>query len=438
MGAVPRIVIVGAGFGGVWAMRKLAGAAAELVMVDTNNHHTFLALLYQVAAAELAPEEIAYPVRGLLRGIPRARFVLGRAEGLDLEQRLLRVGETEISYDYLVLALGSTSHFFGVAGAAEHSFRLKTLDQGIVLRNHVLCCFERAANEADPAKRRQALTFAVVGGGAMGVEFAGALAELIRGPFRKDYPTLDFHQVRVVLLEGTDHLLPEFEERLQRYAVERLKRMGVEVRLGSMVENLAPDAVNLSGGEIIRADTAIWTAGVRGVPLAQEIGLPTNRQGRVPVLPTLQVPGHPEVYVVGDLASLEQDGLTLPMVAPVAIQQGTAAAQNIRRQMQGLEPVPFRYRDRGRMATIGRNAAVAQVAGRGFTGFVAWLLWLVVHLFNLIGFRNRLIVMINWFWDYIVLERAIRLIVPSPAILPGKPGPCGDVLEPIADRDEST
>ena len=266
--------------------------------------------------------------------------------------------------------------------------------------------------EPDPARRQQMLTFAIVGGGPTGVEFAGALAELIQGPLTRDYPGLDFDGVRIVLLEALGGLLPGFPGRLQAYAFGRLRRMRVEIRLGAVVNKVTADAVHLHDGTALPSDTVIWTAGVRGESRAGTWGLPVLPSGRVSVLPTLQVPGHPEVYVVGDLAHLDLRDRSLPMVAPVAIQQGSAAALNIARLIRGEDPLPFRYRDKGTMATVGRNAAVAHVWGQSFTGFPAWVLWLGVHLVNLIGFRNRLIVLLNWAWDYFFYERAVRLILP--------------------------
>ncbi len=408
-------MIVGAGFGGLWAVRALARSPVEAVLVDRNNYHAFLPLLYQVAAAELEPEDIAYPLRSILRTLPHARFVLGDVSGIDLAGRAVKAAGRPIPYDFLILALGSVSHFFGVPGAAQHAFPLKTVDHGIALRNHVLGCFERAAHEPSAEGRRRALTFAIVGGGPTGVEFAGALAELIRGPLVKDFPGLDFREVRVLLLEARESLPPGFPDRLRAYTEGRLRRMGVDVCVRAAVGEVRPDAVRLKDGTAIPTETVVWTAGVRGDPSAQAWGLPTTRDGRVPVLPTLQVPDHPELYVIGDLASLEEDGRPLPMVAPVAIQQGAAAARNIARQWAGLEPLPFRYRDPGTMVTIGRNAAVACLGRRCFSGFPAWVVWLSVHIFKLIGFRNRLVVLINWAWDYLFYERAVRLILPQQA-----------------------
>ncbi|MDR7418192.1 MAG: NAD(P)/FAD-dependent oxidoreductase [Armatimonadota bacterium] len=417
-----RVIIVGGGFGGLWAARALAGGPADVLLIDRCNYHTFLPLLYQVGAAELEPEAIAYPIRSILRRQRSLRFMMADVKAVDLAARTIATEHQRVPYDFLILAAGSVSHFFGVAGAAEHAFPLKTLPQGGTLRNHILCCFERAAHEPDAALRRELLTFAIVGGGPTGVEFAGALAELIRGPLVKDYPGLDFQEVRVVLLEAVERLLPGLPDRLQAYALSRLRQMGVDVRVRAAVGEIRREAVCLRDGTIIPARTVVWTAGVRGEPLAQAWGLPTSRAGRVTVLPTLQVPDHPDVYVVGDLAHVEQDGRPLPMIAPVAIQQGEAAGRNVARQLRGEAPLEFRYRDRGAMAVIGRNAAVAHVWGRGFTGFPAWVLWLGVHLVNLIGFRNRLVVLINWAWDYFFYERAVRLILTAEETRVGSSG----------------
>ncbi len=409
----PRVVIVGAGFGGLWAARALAHFPVDVLLIDRNNYHTFLPLLYQVAAAELGPEDIVHPVRSILRRLPNADFALAEVSKIDFRARWVETNGASIPYDYLILAAGSTTHFFGVPGGAEHAFALKTLEQGIRLRNHILTCFERAAKSGSAEARRRLLTFVIVGGGPTGVEFAGALAELLRRPLVRDFPRLDFREARVVLLEAAESLLPGLPERLRAYALARLRRMGVEVLLKAAVDRVTAQAAHLKDGSVLPSETVVWTAGVRGHPLAETWGLPTVRSGRVATLPTLQVQDYPEIYVIGDLANFEEGGRPLPMIAPVAIQQGRAAAENIKRQISGQAPVPFHYRDRGTMATIGRNAAVAYLAGKAFTGFPAWLIWLGVHLFNLIGFRNRLIVLINWAWDYFLYERAVRLVLPS-------------------------
>jgi NADH:ubiquinone reductase (H+-translocating) len=408
----PRVVILGAGFGGLWAARSLAHTRADVVLVDRNNYHTFLPLLYQVAAAELSPEDIVYPVRSILRKLPNVQFLLSDIRRIDFTSRTVETNGRAIVYDYLILALGSVSHFFGVPGAAEYAFQLKTLEQGIVLRNQILRCFERALHEEDRDRRNRLLTFTIVGGGPTGVEFAGALAELVRGPLMKDFQQLEFSEVRVVLLDAEKALLSGFPEKISAYAQNRLRRMGVELRLETKVSEITGQSVNTKEGTVLPTDTVIWTAGVRGDPMAELWGLPTTTGGTIQVLPTLQLADHPEVYVIGDLAHVENNGRQLPMIAPVAIQQGTTAARNILRLMKGENPLSFHYSDLGAMVTIGRNAAVASIGGFAVSGFAAWIVWLTVHLAKLIGFRNRLQVLINWAWDYLFYERAIRLILP--------------------------
>jgi NADH dehydrogenase len=416
----PRVVIVGAGFGGLWTARTLARSPLEVTLVDRNNYHTFLPLLYQVATAELEPGDIAYPVRTILRKMPNARFAMAEVQRVDIDRRVVETDGPEIPYDFLVLATGTVDHFFGIPGAPEYAFSLKNLEEAIALRNHILGCVERADHEQDVGRRQGLLGFAIVGGGPTGVESAGALAELIQGPLMKDCRTLEFSEVQITLVEAMDRLLPTLPEPLGTYAQERLRAMGVEVRVQSAVSRITPDEVQLEDGTVVPACTTIWAAGVQGVPHAEASGLPIARRGRVAVLPTLQVPDHPEVYVIGDLAYFEQDGSPLPMVAQVAIQGGVAAARNIERQLAGQDPLPFRYRDRGTMATIGRNAAAAHVYGRNFTGFPAWLLWLTIHLFYLIGFRNRLLVLLNWARNYLFRERAACRILPSELVPPAR------------------
>jgi NADH:ubiquinone reductase (H+-translocating) len=409
--AKKKVVIVGAGFGGLWATRTLARSPLEVLVVDRNNYHTFLPLLYQVAAAELEPEQIAYPVRGIFRGISNVDFLMAEVRDIDFGRRLLRTDELEIDYDYLILAMGSVTAFFGVRGAAEFAFRLKTLEQGIALRNHIMSCFERAVHEPDQEKRQRLLTFAIVGGGPTGLEYAGALAELIRGPIRKDYRVRERGMAKVILIEAQEKVLPGFPDKLRRYAGERLGRIGVEVRLGTMVTEVAADRLHLRDGTILPAETVLWTAGVRGHPRYAEWGATTTPQGWLKVAPTLQLQNHPEVYVAGDLGQIENN-TSLPRIAPVAVQQGRAAARNILAAEAGRPLDYFVYRDKGSMATIGRGSAVVRLGKYTFSGFGAWLLWLVVHLCYLIGFRNRLIVLIHWSFNYFLFERAIRLILP--------------------------
>lgn len=411
MSTRPRVVIIGAGFGGLWAARALASANVEIYLLDKHNYHTFLPLLYQVAAAEIEPEQVAYPVRSIVRGLPDVHFVMAEVTGLDLTNQTVMTPECNLTYDYLIVATGSREHFFHVPGAAEHAFPIKTIEQAVTLRHRILRNFEAAAYESDPERRQRLLTFAIVGGGATGVEYAGALRELIDRPLARDFPTLDPAAVRVVVLEAAGRLLPTMPEALGDYAQRRLERMGVEVRLHTPVRAVTGEALVLDSGEQLPTQAVVWTAGVQGAALATPWALPAGPGGRVPVLPTLQVPDQPNVYVIGDLAYLEQAGQPLPMLAPVAIQQGNHAAANIVAQLAGRPPHPFTYRDKGVMATIGRNAAVAQLAGRAITGFPAWLIWVAIHLYNLIGFRNRLVVLINWAWDYFFFERVARLIL---------------------------
>lgn len=416
----PRVVIVGAGFGGIWAARTLAGADVDITLIDRNNYHTFFPLLYQVAAAELVPTDIAHPVRSLFRDVSNLRVLMAAMTGLDVERKTVLTDSGSVPYDFLLLALGSESAFFGVEGAEEHAFPLRWMRDAIPLRHHVLTRFE-AAQLADAEERGRLLTFCVVGGGPTGVEYAGALAELVHGPLLRDFGNIDPGEVSIVLLEGGDTLLAGMPEKLTRYARDRLTQRRVTVRFGAMVESITPEQVQLVSGEVIETDTVVWTAGVRGEPRVAQWGLPTGPGGRVPVTPALTVEGLDDVYVAGDLAYMEDAlGEPLPQVAQVAIQQGRAAAANILLAADGWEPTPFRYRDLGMLAVIGRNAAVAQIAGRAFRGMFAWLLWLVIHITWLVGFRNRALVLINWGWNYIFYRRAIRLILPTLEVEPDR------------------
>ena len=403
---------MGAGFGGLWAARALEGLDADVLLVDRNNYHTFFPLLYQVAASELGPAEIAYPIRSILRKTRNVRFRVADVGRVDLAAKEVVTEDARLQFDYLILALGSEPNFFGVEGAQEHAFPLRWMSQAIPLRHHVLSCFERAARTSDPEERRSLLTFAVVGGGATGVEFSGALAELIYGPLLADFPQLSTDEVAVTLLEGGDRLLAGMPQHLATYAVHRLGLRSVLTRLGTSVARVTEHGVTLADGSEIAAETVVWTAGVMGDPRVAEWGLPVGRGGRVTVEPTLQVPGHPDVFVVGDLAYFEHNGRPGPQVAPVAIQQARTAAANVVRLCAGRDPEPFLFKDPGMLAVIGRNAAVAVLFGRSFKGLPAWLLWLFIHIAKLIGFRNRLLVLVNWGWNYTFFRRSPRLILP--------------------------
>ena len=407
----PRVVIVGAGFGGLRVARGLRGRPVDVLLLDRRNYHTFVPLLYQVATAGLEPEEIAQPVRSIVRGAPNVRFRMADVRGVDFGRRAVLAGDEEIAYDYLVLAAGSATNYFGQDDIARASLALRDLTDATELRNHVLAQFEHAVLEHDDDRRRAHMAVVVVGGGPTGVELAGALAELKRHVLPHDYPELPFHEARVLLLEATDSLLPTFPRSLRASALRELERLGVEVRLNAAVASADERGVVLRDGQRIDAGTLVWVAGLKGPALVESLGLPAARGGRVPVRETLQLPDRPEVFAIGDMAYLEgPGGAPYPMLAPVAIQQGDLVASNILRLVRGEEPRPFRYKDRGTMVTIGRQAAVAQVYGLRFSGLIAWVLWLTIHLVWLIGFRNRLLVLINWVWNYLFYERGARLI----------------------------
>jgi NADH dehydrogenase len=397
----PTVVIVGAGFGGLRAARALRKAPVDIVLLDRHNYHLFQPLLYQVATAGLEPEQIARPVRAILRGQKNFEFRMVEVTGIDLAAKQVATNSGSVHYDYLILAAGGETNYFGMESMVRHGLGLKSVLDALAIRNHVLYGFERATLEQDAGQRRAWLT---------GVEMAGALSELIRLVLVKDYPRLNVKDVRILLLEATDRLLAPMPERLREAAAETLWRKHVEVRFNAVVEEYDGTRVRLKGGEVIPARTLVWAAGVKAVSLTDRLGIPTARQGRVAVTPALHLPDHPDVYVVGDAAYLETHGAPLPMMAPVAIQLAQTAAANIVRRLAGERPIAFRYKNPGSLATIGRNAAVAHVGGFAFKGFIAWVVWLIVHIVQLIGFRNKLFVMMNWAWDYFFYERAARLI----------------------------
>ncbi|MHB8684844.1 MAG: NAD(P)/FAD-dependent oxidoreductase [Dehalococcoidia bacterium] len=405
------MVVVGAGFGGLRVARSLRLGPLDVTVIDRHNYHTFLPLLYEVATAGLEPDEIAQPVRAILRRIRNVRFRMAEVTGIDLAERVVVTDAGDVPYDYLVLAAGSATNFFGLRSIKERALGLKDLQEATAVRNHILRNFEHATLTHDPVELERLMTIVVVGGGPTGVELAGALAELRRHVLPRDYPELDLARARVILLEATDRLLAAMPRHLQRKAHEQLERLGAEVRFDAAVSEVTAEGVVLSSGANIRAANVIWVAGVRGEALAEALPVELGPGKRVRVLPTLQVPGHPELYVVGDLSYLEgPDGRPYPLLAQVALQQGELAAANILRGVNAHPLRTFRYRDRGTMATIGRQMAVAHVFGLQFSGIVAWWLWLAVHLIALIGLRNRALVLVNWAWNYFRYDRANRLV----------------------------
>jgi NADH:ubiquinone reductase (H+-translocating) len=407
-----RVVIVGGGFGGLQAAKALADAPVQVILVDRRNHHLFQPLLYQVATAALSPADIAQPIRSVLRGQANAEVLLADVDAIDVVAREVVLDDDagRLPYDYLILAAGANHAYFGHDEWAPNAPGLKTLEDALDIRRRILTSFEEAEREPDAARRRALMTFVVVGGGPTGVEMAGAIAEIARFSLARDFRHIDTRDAKVILIEASTQLLAAFPGRLSRHALRELKRLGVEVRFDKPVTAIAPGAVTV-GDEIIPANTIVWAAGVQASPLARSLGVELDRAGRVLVNPDLTVPGHPEIFVIGDMALLKDArGRSLPGVAQVAMQQGKWAAANILRAIEGKPARAFRYRDLGNMATIGRNSAVADIRGLRLTGFVAWLAWAVVHILSLIGFRNRVLVGLQWLWDYLTLQRGARLI----------------------------
>ncbi len=405
----PTVVVVGAGFGGLAAVRGLKRTPVEVVLLDQHNYHLFTPLLYQVASALLAPSEIAHPIRKLVRSQRNVDFRLTEVHAIDVAGRRAVTDQGSVAYDYLILAAGSVNNYFGDRTVEALAFSLKDLSQALALRNHILGQFERAWWTQDPAGRRRLLTFVVVGGGPTGVEYAGALSELIGQVLKKDFPRLDLGQVQIVLLEAANVLLSAFEPDLQKAAARRLKQKGITV-MHAAVRDMRDGRLRLADGRELETATVIWTAGVCGTPLGETLAMPLGRSSRVKIEPTLQLPGHPEVFVIGDQAEVMQGAAPLPMLAPVAMQEGKWAAHNLERVMAGQVPQPFRYRDKGIMATIGRHAAVAQIGPLRLHGLLGWLTWLAVHLLMIIDFRSRLVVLLNWAWEYFLFDRPVRLI----------------------------
>ena len=420
----PHVVILGGGFGGLAAARGLGRAPVRITLVDRANHHLFQPLLYEVATAALAAPAIAEPIRAILRRQRNVTVFLGEARSVDVKGRAVLLADGVLSYDFLVLATGATHAYFGHDDWALFAPGLKTVADAFEMRRRVLLTFEAAERESDPVRRSALLTFVVVGGGATGVELAGALAEIARRTLARDFRNFDPASARVLLLEGAERVLPPFSPDLSASAERQLRALGVEVRTRTLVTRIDAFGVWI-GAEHVPARTVLWAAGVEASRLTRSLEAPLDGAGRVRVLSDLSLPGHPEVFVVGDLLALEQDRNTLPGVAPMAIQSGRHAARNILHALRREPLDPFRYRDRGSMATIGRKAAVAQLGRLHVSGLPAWLLWLFVHLLFLIGFRNRLLVMFEWAWAYFTWRRGARVVLsvePGPASAAGKGG----------------
>ena len=407
-----RVVIVGGGFGGLACARALDGSDADVLLLDRHNYHLFTPLLYQVATSLLDPSDIAYPLRRAFRKSRNVRFRQAMVTDVDFERHVLRthIGD-EIPYESLVIATGGVNNYFGNTPLADHSIGLKTLPEAMRLRNHVLSCLERAAQAKDPAERKTWLSFVVVGGGPTGVEYAGALSELLDIVCGTDYPELNRADASITIVEGLDRLLGAFHPRLGKYAEQTLRRFGVEVRLRTLVDKADDDSVSLRDGERLNAKTVVWSAGVRPWdPLAEDT--PRARSKRLEADERLRLNGRDDVFVIGDAAAVLTACGELPMLSPPAMQEGRYVAHVIREQLAGKTVrKPFRYLDKGTMATIGRHAAVADVRGLKLKGFIGWLTWLFVHIYYLIGFRNRVAVLASWAWNYIVRDRPIRLIV---------------------------
>ena len=406
---VPRVVIIGGGFGGLNAARQLRKAPVQVTLIDRRNHHLFQPLLYQVATAALNPSDIASPIRRILRKQKNAEVLLAEAASIDLAGKVVVLTDGAVPYDYLIVATGARHSYFGHDEWTPFAPGLKSIGDALEIRRRVLTAFEVAEREADPEKRRAWLTFVVVGAGPTGVELSGALCEIANHALARDFRRIDPTQAHVILLEGSDRVLPPYVPKLSASARRQLERLGVDVRTKELVTSIDAEGVCV-GSERIAARTVLWAAGVQGSRLGRNLGVPVDRAGRVTVNDDLTIPGHRNVFVVGDLASLIQDGRPVPGVAPAAIQEGRHAARNIARSVRGEPLLPFRYRDKGSLATIGRMSAVADLGWLKLTGVFAWFAWLFVHILFLIGFRNRAAVLFEWAWSFFSYDRGARLI----------------------------
>jgi NADH dehydrogenase len=407
---IPQVVIIGAGFGGLNAALKLAREPVRITLIDRKNHHTFQPLLYQVATAGLSPGEIAAPIRWIVRRRHNIEVLLGEVQDLDRGRRVVKLEDRELPYDYLIVAAGASHAYFGHDEWEPLAPGLKTVEDALEIRRRVLLAFELAEREAASGRGQVQLNFVIVGGGPTGVELAGTLSEIARRALADEFNSIDPKRTRIILLEGGPRILPAYPEDLSRSAEDQLRGLGVEVHTSTMVTGIEPAAVRM-GTTSLPAVVILWAAGVAASPLGKKLDTPLDRAGRVLVNSDLSIPGHPEIFVIGDLAALKDEtGQMVPGVAPAAIQQGKATARNIARDLQGKPRQDFHYVNKGSLATIGRAAAIAQFGKIHISGFIAWLSWLFVHIFFLIGFRNRIIVLIQWAWSYLTYERGARLI----------------------------
>ena len=406
---IPHVIVIGGGFGGLWTTRALARAPVRITLVDRANHHLFQPLLYQVATAGLSAVDIAAPLRHLLRGQTNVEVRLDEVRGIDPAARRVTMDGGVLDYDFLIVATGATHTYFGHDDWARFAPGLKTLDDAFVVRRKVLEAFEVAEREADPTKRAALLNFVIVGGGPTGVELAGTLAEIARHTLRNEFRRINPRDAHIHLVEAGPRVLPSMPESLSKSAERQLAKLGVEVHVGEPVKVVDANGVEF-GGRRVETETVLWAAGVAASPLGRQLSAACDRAGRVPVSPDLSLPDHPEVFVIGDLATVMQDGKPVPGIAPAAKQMGTYVAQAIRDRVAGRTTKPFRYHDYGNLATIGRMAAVVDLRGIHLSGLIAWWFWLIAHVFFLIGFRNRIMVLIDWAWSYWTYKRHARII----------------------------
>jgi NADH dehydrogenase len=439
---LPQVIIIGAGFAGLYAARTLAHSQSRVTIVDRRNHHTFQPLLYQVATAALSPGEIAYPIRHIFRDDSKISVLLAEPTGFDLAQRKVRINGDELDYDYLIVAAGSTHAYFGHPEWETYAPGLKTVEDATEIRRRMLLAFEIAERRARLDHNAEPINFVVIGGGPTGVELAGALSEIAQSVLASDFRSIDPRSTRVLLIEAGPRILPAFPPELSDSAVRQLSRLGVQVMTGSKVTGIDASHVYLDGRSF-PASVVLWAAGVSASPLGKMLGVPTDHAGRVLVQPDLTIPGHPEVFACGDMASLMQEnGKPVPGVAPAAIQMGQYAAHTILGDQRGEPRRPFHYLDKGNLATIGRSAAIADLRGFRMSGFFAWLAWLFVHVLFLIGFRNRVQVLWEWFWAYVTFSRGARLITgQSRSVVPLARGDVheqGESAEEVASRQRRT